>query len=230
MLSSLFGGSKASAEGSGTKGEQVVSADVASRHWSTKIHSYRGKYSRVWCVTPSVVHHVDPDTMKVTNTWAWTDVVEFVPAAASTTDFSFTVREPGGKKTEVLKFVAEQRAPLLCDLARYATGGDKDPQAKRFVAVKLTRGSARAECVLELGSWYVAVLTQDGRRISLYPFKEVTAIRPLKEDASAVTLYLHGRSRLFALPERSEFLRGLSVALTRLGIPALLALGLHFCQ
>jgi len=200
------------------KGQLPVRDAVLARHWSTKIHAFRGKYGRVWCITSSSVQHVDPDTMAITNSWGWEDVVEFLPASASLTDFTFTVRE-GGKKTEVLKFSTEHRTALLLDLQRYSqAGGERDPAARRFVAVKLTRAATRQEVALELGAWYVAVLGADGRRLSLYTFKELTALRPLKEDASALALYINGRARLFALPERSDFLRLATAAMARLGL------------
>jgi hypothetical protein len=69
----------------------------------------------------------------------------------------------------------------------------------------------------------VAVLTPDGRRVSLYPFKEITAVRPLRDDASAVTVVLHGRARLFALPERAALLRALATALAKVGLAGVVA-------
>jgi DnaJ family protein C protein 13 len=222
FLGSLFSGAGGGQGSNASKGAEV-GPDVLARHNATKVHAFRGKYVRVFCMTPTAVHHVDPDTLRITNSWPWADVSEFSPAVSTTTDFTLTVKEGASKKTEVLKFVTDQRSHLLCDLARFSVGGgERDPNSRRFVAVKITRASLRQDVALELGSWYIAVLAQDGSRKSLYTFKELTAVRPLREDASAVAIYLHGRARLFALPERGEFLRLLSLALTRLALTPIL--------
>jgi hypothetical protein len=90
--------------------------------------------------------------MRITNSWPWADVSDFAPTISTTTDFTFTVKEGASKKLEVLKFVTDQRSALLCDLARFSVGGgERDPGARRFVAVKITRASQRAEVALELG-------------------------------------------------------------------------------
>ena len=154
---------------------------------------------------------------------AYSDVIEIVPVATSVNEFTFTARESASKKPEVFKFLSDQRSTLLVDVERWRTGGDKDAGAKRFMGVKISRAAARVEAVLEVGSWYLAVLGADGRRVSLYPYKEVTAVRALRDDASAVAVTVHGRARLFALPERSELLRTISAALARLGLSAVVS-------
>jgi len=200
-----------------SKGD-TLGNDVVARHWSTKVHSWRGKYGRIWAITPTAVHHVDPDTFKSTNTWPWADVVEFVPTVSTVTDFTFTIRT--GKKTEILKFVADHRTALLCDLQRYSAG---ETNSRRFVAVKITRASTRQECALELLTWCVNVLASDGRKVSQYLFKEITAVKPLRDDPSAVVIYAHGRGRLFAMPERAEFLRMIGTAFTKLGMAGIVS-------
>lgn len=177
------------------------------------MHTWRGKYGRIWAITPTAVHHVDPGDFKITNTWAWNEIVEAAPAVSSLTDFTFTIKN--GKKSEVFKFVSDCRTALLCDLQRYSAG---DAGARRFVAVKITRASQRMECALELLSWGINVLAQDGRKIGSYNFKEITAVKPLRDDASAVVIYAHGRGRLFAMPERTEFVRMLSGHFNKLGM------------
>lgn len=203
-----------------SKGDQM-GADVLSKHMSTKVHTWRGKYGRIWALTPSAVQNVDPGNFSITNSWPWAEVVDFAPAVSSVTDFTFTVR--AGKKTEILKYAADHRAALLCDLQRYASGPDGAAGARRFMAVKLTRHSSRAEAILEVGSWYVACLAPDGRRLSLYPFKEVAAVKQLRDDPSALLIYAGGRPHLFATPERGEVLRLLSAHLTKLGLTALIS-------
>jgi len=197
-----------------------MGADVVSKHLSTKLHTWRGKYARLWAITPTAVQNVDPSNFSITNSWPWSDVVDFAPAVSSVNDFSFTVRS--GKKSEILKYSADFRAPLLCDLQRYSTG-DSPATARRFMAVKITRASSRQEAVLEVGSWYVACLAPDGRRVSLYPFREITALKQLRDDPSALLVYAGNRPHLFATPERSEAMRLLSGHLTKLGMTAIIS-------
>jgi DnaJ homolog subfamily C member 13 len=222
----MFGwGSSATTSG----GPQTLSA-IAVREQlflSTKVHAIRGKYGRLWCLTTKEVHHIDPADFKVTNSWPWADVVELVPSSGSTTDFTFTVKT--NKKSEVLKFMCDDRSALLTSVARYASeaaaagaSAAGSAAARRFVAVKITRASMRMECAVELLPWGVAYSIND-RRLGVYPFTEITSIKPIKDDPSAVVIYVHGRGRLFAMPERSEFLRLSSNQLTRLGAPSVVS-------
>jgi len=144
-------------------GPQTLSA-IAVREQlflSTKVHAIRGKYGRLWCLTTKEVHHIDPADFKVTNSWPWADVVELVPSSGSTTDFTFTVKT--NKKSEVLKFMCDDRSALLTSVARFASEAAANgvsaagsAPARRFVAVKITRASMRMECAVELLPWGVA--------------------------------------------------------------------------
>jgi hypothetical protein len=91
------------------------------------------------------------------------------------------------------------------------------------VAVKITRASERKEAALELGTWFIAALSPDGKRVSHYPFQQLTAVKQLRDDPSAFLLYLHGRPRLYATPERGELMRLLSGHLTRLGLTSVIS-------
>jgi hypothetical protein len=67
-----------------------------------------------------------------------------------------------------MKFSADARSALLCDLQRYFAG---ETGSRRFLAVKVTRQSIRQECSLELGTWYISAFSPDGRtRMSTYLF------------------------------------------------------------
>ena len=199
------------------KGDQM-GADVLAKHPATKVHTWRGKYPRLFAISAAAVQNVDPSNFTITNTWPWADVVEFAPAVSSLNDFTFTVRV--GKKSEVLKYSADNRAPLLCDLQRYAAA---DGGAKKYMAVKFSRAAVRVECALEVGSWYIAISEPSGKRVSLYPFKEITCVRTLKDDPSAFLISVGCRPRLYATPERSEVLRVLMGSLTRLGMTSVIS-------
>ena len=141
------------------KGDMLSADTVASRFNAVKVHAWRGKYPRVFALTASAVHNLDPSNFSITNSWPWSDVIDFAPAVSSLTEFSFTVRV--GKKPEVLKYTSDDRNALLCELQRLHAG---EKEVKRMMAVKITRASARLECVLEIGSWFLAQASQDGRR------------------------------------------------------------------
>ena len=57
-----------------SKGE-VLGQDVLARHMSTKVHSWRGKYQRVWAIKKDCLQHADPADFSVTNVWPWNEVV-----------------------------------------------------------------------------------------------------------------------------------------------------------
>ena len=51
-----------------SKGDPL-SLDVLAKHLSTKQHTWRGKYNRVWALTASGIQHADPADFNVTNSW-----------------------------------------------------------------------------------------------------------------------------------------------------------------
>lgn len=199
-----------------SKGDHV-GTDIAFRHWSTKVHTWRGKYPRIWCLSPTAVYHLDPSDFKITNAWSWSEVVDVVPSVASPTEFTFSIRD--GKKTEALKFTCDDRHSLMCNIARYRSHVS---DISKFVAVKITRSSQRRECTIHLNGWSIAVHGSDGTILSTYAMKDIASIKPIKDDPSAVAIYVNGRPRLFAFPDRADFIRQVGSMCRKLGCDELL--------
>ena len=84
--------------------------------------------------------------------------------------------------------------------------------------------AAAALSAAQVSPWSLAALAPgSSTRISTYPLMQVTAIKTLRDDPSALLIYAGGRPHLYATPERSEVMRLLAGHLTRLGLTSLIA-------
>jgi DNAJ protein RME-8 N-terminal len=71
--------------------------DCIGRFLVTK-HSWRGKYRRIFCITPSVIVTQHPDTLSITNTWTFLgdpdiDNVGVGGSTGDERDFSISARK-----------------------------------------------------------------------------------------------------------------------------------------
>ena len=93
------------------------------RRFLTTKNSWKGKYSRIFCVCEASVLTLNPTTFEVTNEWTYaTDLHDVVCTGVDTNDFSITVRKTEGKslfsKTSKISFSCEHRPALLTALLR----------------------------------------------------------------------------------------------------------------
>ena len=136
---------------------------IEARYFLRK-HSWRGKYFRTLCLTASGVVTLHPDTMAVTNSWTYGDLVSVVPAPKSEEEFQLTVRK--GSKMDKTTFSTPFRAQLLSDLAQKrakaaatpasgkpATGTVGDVTVQTFEGKKVKRTGEGRDVVLAVRPW-----------------------------------------------------------------------------
>ena len=90
------------------------------------------------------------------------------------------------------------------------------------LALSLARSPAPPRA--QVSPWYLAALSPGGpTRLSFYPLLQLSAVKTLRDDPSALLLYAGGRPHLYATPERSEVMRLLAGHLTRLGLTSVIS-------
>eukprot|EP00884_Botryococcus_braunii_P020260 jgi/Botrbrau1/6918/Bobra.67_3s0035.1 len=100
--------------------------DCVARFLCTK-HSWRGKYRRVLCITPTAIITQHIDTLAITNTWSFvgdSDVDGILappPSDLEEQDFTISARQDKKSKYKSNKFSSRQRGPLLSVLYQCMT-------------------------------------------------------------------------------------------------------------
>eukprot|EP01138_Halocafeteria_seosinensis_P006645 gb/GECG01006793.1/.p1 GENE.gb/GECG01006793.1/~~gb/GECG01006793.1/.p1 ORF type:complete len:2790 (+),score=366.62 gb/GECG01006793.1/:1-8370(+) len=214
-------------EGSGgagsanTKGALTMGEDWEAAFLVTKVASglsaWRGKYQRIFAVTPVNVLNVDPSDWTITNSWSCSEIVGFAPSSESQTEFSITVNK-GKKKNDVLKFVALDelsRSRLLCAVSKYSA---TNTNAQAFRAVKINRKNNRVDCTIEVHPYCLIVKNSEGRELSKYKFDEVERVMSVSDDKAAISVFAHGRPRMFASPQKGALVQSIALALTAVGL------------
>ena len=169
----------------------MASAAINARFMTTKVHAWRGKYGRIFTVSPTALGNYDPETWAPTNTWSLAeDFVDFSPSVGDPTEFSITLRE--GKKNSVMKYQCERRTELLTELVRAASASRAGAV---FTCFKVSRVLSRVSCTLEVrpeGLRYAL----EGERLTTYLYKDMSRVSRFSDDASAFTFTVAGRPRM----------------------------------
>ena len=101
----------------GQDANAAVLSTITSRYVIRK-HSWRGKYFRTFCLTPTAVLTLHPQTLEVTNLWEYKDVLSATPVVKSEDEFILVVRKQPSGKQDKTTFSSPLRSYLLSDLAR----------------------------------------------------------------------------------------------------------------
>jgi len=167
------------------RGQDANSAllnSIESRYFLRK-HSWRGKYFRTLCLTPNSVITLHPETMAVTNSWPYSDIISITPSPKSDEEFTLTVRK--GSKSDKSTFSSPYRASLLCDISRKresATGsgrnsGTSGSSGENFAAKKIKRNGEAKDIVLAVHPWgFCQVNTISGLIMASYLYHMIDRI------------------------------------------------------
>ncbi|KAK9822709.1 hypothetical protein WJX81_005943 [Elliptochloris bilobata] len=220
--------------------EPQTPPDCVARFMCTK-HSWRGKYRRIFCITPRALVTQHPDTLTITNTWSFVgepdiDAVGVGASDLEDQDFTMSVRQDAKSKYKTTRFSCKQRAALLTVMyqcmAHAADSGQCGIAMKMlgspstFAAYKLRKGRW-VECRLRITAFAMERLDASGDvrwrldvRQAASPAARLLAPAP-GDPALAFALFGRvGRSpRVYASSERDSLLKALqAAALKRLGI------------
>lgn len=178
--------------------------------------SWRGKYERIFALSPTRFCTIDPRDFEVTNTWSLTALISIALDTGDAQGFVLTLK--GAKKDEQLKLRCRFRARLLSDLYRL-----RDQYQQRnvrpdtgFQCTKWSRKNAMLSCVLQVGMDGVTC-TQPGVVRSKYLYTEMEHLTLLADSQEAFAIGYTGRSRLFYSQQRGQIFHRIQAAAEAIG-------------
>ena len=95
------------------QGPRPVEKDVC-RYLCVKL-SWKGRYRRIVCVTPTSIRTLDPNDLSVTNSWSLANELAGVGTEHDDV-IVLHLKQPGKSGTKQIKFATKQRARLIADL------------------------------------------------------------------------------------------------------------------
>eukprot|EP01063_Lacrimia_lanifica_P026895 TRINITY_DN3697_c0_g1_i1.p1 TRINITY_DN3697_c0_g1~~TRINITY_DN3697_c0_g1_i1.p1 ORF type:complete len:2385 (+),score=1004.85 TRINITY_DN3697_c0_g1_i1:97-7251(+) len=113
-ISSLFRQGKEKAKTDEEK--ESLAHEFLARFYVIKVHQWRGKLKRIFCIGHNTVATIDPSALfKLTNEWRYgVDFHDALPKTGTAQEFTITV----GKKMEVMVFSTPYRAEILTQLQK----------------------------------------------------------------------------------------------------------------
>eukprot|EP01059_Diplonema_ambulator_P005325 TRINITY_DN15061_c0_g3_i1.p1 TRINITY_DN15061_c0_g3~~TRINITY_DN15061_c0_g3_i1.p1 ORF type:complete len:2419 (+),score=896.10 TRINITY_DN15061_c0_g3_i1:127-7383(+) len=115
-LSSIFASGK---EKKKTQEEKLSLAhEFVARYSTIKVHSWRGKLKRIFCIGKNTVATIDPTALfKLTNEWQYgIEFFDTMPKTGTTLEWTITVGK--GKSSETMTFSSPDRSEILTEIQR----------------------------------------------------------------------------------------------------------------
>jgi len=217
-------------------------------------HSWKGRYQRVFCVCTDGCVTLHPQTLAVTNAWAFGEDPDITAVALGASDgalpeFVLTCRNDKKSKFKPTTFSTAARAPLLSDLYRalaHAAGGARSPVPRGLAGApreweclkyRASRG-AWEPCVLRATAFSLERLEPRTRLVKwrvLYVHLASPSFQALAGEPGqpaglfAVAAASGDRPRVFASPARPDILRAVArEAQERLGAISVMGHGEAF--
>jgi DnaJ family protein C protein 13 len=193
--------------------------DATRKFVVQKVHSWRGKYPRVFCLAETGFSTLDPKNFTVTNTWKYSEIMALTASEGDPKEFVIVLPKEGGmlgKKSMSLKFVCEYRSYLLSELQKMRGAGAAG-RAPRILCSKMTRHDNRRECLLEATVSSLLQWAPDGTLLSTYDYKDVEKVIMLSDEAG-FAVYSLGRGKLFLTPEKKELVGSMRAAAAAIGV------------
>ena len=168
----------------------------------TKVSNWRGKYKRILSIGTHAITTYNPNSLEVTNQWAYSEVVG-VKAAER---FEFVLSLIRKKKRDTMKFTCDYRSELLCDLLRVKYCNEKQDCA-RYEAFKYHWSGTKLPVLLEVNQYGIIQLEPTTTQpLAVYPFHSLEGISTVDNNPQVVILNnmeFH-RLHIFECPRRNE--------------------------
>ncbi|KAG5498717.1 hypothetical protein JKF63_03005 [Porcisia hertigi] len=137
-------------------------------------HSWRGKYTRIFCVGPHGIATCDARSLsKLTNYWPYTSSVRGILAEGTNNGQFLLIIQSNGNKAEELRFSCvsdAERVQLLTDVNRYRLCFDHNYRAslplQMFAAMKYTTKETLRPCTLRVTAIGLEQLYRTGDELS----------------------------------------------------------------
>ncbi|XP_038048790.1 dnaJ homolog subfamily C member 13-like isoform X3 [Patiria miniata] len=196
--------------------------DTAS-YYTTK-HSWRGKYKRVFSVGDKGITTYNPNTLEVTNQWAYADFFGIAPNSKSQTINEFVINIRKGKKTESMRFSTDHRPDVLTEALKFRkdfAGGNKYDEP-RFNAYKQHWSDSRRQVILEINACGIDQINPSNNKVLCsYYYRDIDAFTEVTgyPGGFAVIHGGFGRLHIFACDRRDELLKkAMEYASTYVGV------------
>ncbi|KAL3315759.1 DnaJ subfamily C member 13, partial [Cichlidogyrus casuarinus] len=181
----------------------------------TKV-SWKGSYKRILTVGTEGITTYNRETLKITNQWPYSDVLEVKPDLSppkgqkETPRFTIVVREPSRKRYELV-LMTEYRVDALTSLLNFRhLFAERPARHLRTSAVKISwSGDENDNIVLEVGENSINQIDlPSNRRIAFYAFKDLQSLAPISDvsDGLAIIHGGFGRIHMFRCPNTEIFI------------------------
>lgn len=90
------------------------------------------------------------------------------------------------------------------------------------MGIKFTRTHTKMDCLLEANPAALKYYERDGTFVSEICYNTITKVQPVSDEGSSFVVFSVGRPRMFATPDRSEFLSTMAKHLQKLGLGGLM--------
>jgi hypothetical protein len=191
--------------------------DYVAKYQVIKV-SWRGKYERIFALSPTRFCTIDPKDFEVTNTWPLTSLLGVALEEGDHEGFTLTLK--GGKKDEQLKLKCRFRSHLLSDLYRQqernTSQGQKTPT--QFPCAKWSRKGMNMDGLVEVGKDGLSFLRRDGSLRSTYLYVEMAHVSVVSGSSDGFAIGYGRRHRLFFSERRNHIVAQITSAAANLGL------------
>nr|XP_024215378.1 dnaJ homolog subfamily C member 13 [Halyomorpha halys] len=176
-------------------------------YFVTKHSIWKGKYKRVFSFGTNGVTTYDPDTLEITNRWAYNDISS-IKRRPEDNKFTITGKKEKTVKVETMIFSTEHRAELLTvasDYRHYFT--EKPYDLVRYEALKHHWSGTRLPILLDITPATLNQLdTATNVILASYLYKDIEAIYDVSDInfGFVVVMKQFGRMHLFISTKREE--------------------------
>jgi DnaJ family protein C protein 13 len=188
--------------------------DYVARYAVVK-HSWKGKYTRIFCISPTKAATINPGSIfKVTNEWDYLHTfVDLAAVPKTAADISLSIRQSGSVKTQVFTCMsAMERAELLTDVQQFRI--KFDPQWKIqltkniFRARKYRSNEEYAPCQLQVTNIGIVQKNASGGEVGVYLFMHIKGLAILADNPNALVVMYgkHLKLHLFQVDAPKEII------------------------
>eukprot|EP00040_Diaphanoeca_grandis_P032411 m.196277 g.196277 ORF g.196277 m.196277 type:complete len:2301 (-) comp32615_c0_seq1:478-7380(-) len=175
-------------------------------------HSWKGKYTRFFCIANDSLITLKPETFEETNAWKYDEeLTDILPSMKQENEFILTTRkDKASKKLVQTTFSTPHRLDLLTAIqANRAKFVENEPQQQVYSAFKHHWSDARKDTLLCAYYSSFVQLGSKGKPIARYWYKDIEAICLISDYPGGFAVFYggSGRMHLFALEKRDELLR-----------------------
>ncbi|XP_017781227.1 PREDICTED: dnaJ homolog subfamily C member 13 [Nicrophorus vespilloides] len=158
--------------------------------------SWKGKYKRIFSIGTMGITTYNPNTLEVTNKWAYCDIISVTPIRGTTTELQLTMKKD--RKTDTMKFSTEQRSYLMTEALKYRhLFSEKPKEILRYNAYKHHWSDVRLPVILEVTPYSLDQLDPTTNHVlASYFFKDMVGFIVISDYPGGFVVACQEFSRL----------------------------------